>query len=134
MDNRGLIRILGPALLAVGLCIGTAVLADNELPTIKIEAAVINKKVIATTDIGVPTEEVTITRRISYSDLDLTKYSGTTALKQRVKEAAQLACKQLDELYPLEESESPRCVKEAIASADHQVEEAIAAAHDNAAD
>jgi UrcA family protein len=131
MNIRPLIRTLGSALLVTGLCFGTAALA-NELATIKIEASVINKKVIETSDIGIPTEEVTVSRRVGYSDLNLTTHLGTMALRERVKKAAELACKQIDELYPLERSEAPQCIKDAIAAADRQVDEAIAAAHQSA--
>lgn len=124
------IHKLGPALLVAGICIGTAALAAD-LPTINIEASVVNKKIIGMSSSGVPTEEVTVTRRVSYSDLDLKTYSGAQALKQRVKEAASLACKQIDELYPLEKSDAPNCIKQSVALADRQVEEVVAAAQGN---
>ena len=123
-----LIHTLGPALLVAGMCVGTAAAADT-LPTINIEASVVNKKVIEMSSSGIPTEEVTVTRRISYADLDLKTHAGTQALKARIEKAAELACKQLDELYPLEQEEAPTCVKLSIKDADRQVPEAIAAAH-----
>jgi UrcA family protein len=112
---------------------GTPVFADNQLPTIKISASVISKKVIAMSSSGVPTEEVAVTRRVSYSDLDLKTYAGALALKRRVQKAARLACKQLDELYPLEQPHAPSCIKETVAAANPQVEAAIGAAQRNAA-
>ncbi len=127
MHTGRIIHTLGPALLVAGVCIGTTAFADN-LPTINIEASVINKKIIGTSSSGVPTEEVTVTRRVSYSDLDLKTYSGAQTLKQRVKEAAKIACKQIDELYPQEQSDTPNCIKQSVAQADRQVEEALGAA------
>ena len=126
-----LIHTLGPALLVAGMCVGTAAAADT-LPTINIEASVVNKKVIDMSSSGIPTEEVTVTRRVSYADLDLKTHAGTQALKARIEKAAELACKQLDELYPLEQEEAPTCIKESAAKADRQVQEAIAAAHGEA--
>ena len=123
-----LIHTLGPALLVAGMCVGAAAAADT-LPTINIEASVVNKKVIEMSSSGIPTEEVTVTRRISYADLDLKTHAGTQALQARIEKAAELACKQLDELYPLEQEEAPTCVKSSIKDADRQVQEAIAAAH-----
>ncbi len=115
-------------LAAAGLCLVGAAVADNPLPTIRIEATMISKKVIGRSDIGVPLEEVTVTRRVSYADLDLATYSGATALKRRVESAARLACKQLDKLYPLEHAEAPGCIHKAVADADSQVKQAIDAA------
>ncbi len=131
MNTVRLIRKLGLGVLLAGLCAGTAVLADNTLPSIKIEASVINKKIISMSRTGLPTEEVTVTRRVGYSDLDLKTHLGTLALKRRVEQAARLACKQIDALYPLERREAPSCIRQAIAGANAQVEEAIAAAHRN---
>jgi UrcA family protein len=131
MNIERFIHTLGPALLVAGMCIGTAALADN-LPTINIQASVVSKKIIGMSSSGVPTEEVTVTRRVSYADLDLKTYSGAQALKQRVKEAAKLACKQIDKLYPLEQSDTPNCIKESVVEADRQVDEAIAAAQGHA--
>lgn len=133
MNTRGLLRKLGPALLVAGMCVSTAALADNTLPSIKIEASVVSKKIISMSSSGVPTEEVTVTRRISYADLDLNTHAGTLALKRRVEEAARLACKQLDELYPLEQPAAPSCVKDALTAANSQVDAAIAAAQRTAA-
>lgn len=133
MNTRRPTRKLGLALLAAGMSFGTLVLADNQLPTINISASVISKKVISTSSSGVPTEEVSVTRRVSYADLDLGTYAGTAALKQRVRKAAELSCKQLDELYPLEQANAPACIREAVAAADTQVESAITAAQRTAA-
>jgi len=131
MNTRRFIHTLRPALLVAGMCIGTAALADN-LPTINIQASVVSKKIISTSSSGVPTEEVTVTRRVSYADLDLKKYSDVQALKQRVKEAAKLACKQIDTLYPQEQSDTRSCIGQSVAEADRQVDEAIAAAQGHA--
>lgn len=133
MNTRPVIRQLGLALLLAGISFGTLTLADNKLPTITISASVTSKKIISTSSSGVPTEEVSVTRRVSYSDLDLSTYAGTAALKQRVKDAAQLSCKQLDELYPLEQPAARACVNEAVAAANEQIEAAITAAQRTAA-
>jgi UrcA family protein len=133
MNTRRFIHKLGLALLVAGTAFSTLVVADNKLPTIQISASVISKKIISTSSTGVPTEEVSVTRRVSYSDLDLGTYAGAVALKQRVQKAAQLACEQLDELYPLEQPQAPSCIKEAVAAANQQVEAAITAAQRSAA-
>lgn len=131
MHAQRLVCKLSPALVAAGLCLGSVALADSPLPTINIEASVVSKKAIAMSSSGVPTEEVTVTRRVSYSDLDLKTYAGAMALKRRVEDAAQVACKQIDELYPLEQSQAPSCVRQSVAAADEQVKAAVSAAQGN---
>lgn len=132
MNTRRLTRTLACALISIGLCAATAALADNELATIKVEASVISKKVIETSASGIPTEEVSVTRWVGYEDLDLKTHAGATELKRRVEESARLACKQLDELYPLEQSEAPTCERDATAAAQEQVDKALAAAESGA--
>ena len=128
MNTRRLLHRIGPAAVAASLCLAGAALAAEPLPTITIGAGVMAKAVVGTTTIGAPMEEVTITHRVSYSDLDLTTQTGAAELKARVKETANAACKQLDELYPLEEKNARECTSTAIAQASPQVENAIAAA------
>lgn len=75
-----------------------------------------------------PIEQLTLMRHVSYSDLDLATYSGATELKKRVRDIAQKACKQLDDLHPLEGKSTPECVSKAVADASLEVDAAIAAA------
>lgn len=133
MNGRhGFVRKLGVALIVAGISFGGAVLADNVLPTISISASVVSKKALSTSSSGVPTEEVTVTRRVSYADLDLKKHSDVQTLKRRIEEAAKLACEQIDTLYPLERPESPSCIRQSVAKADREVAAAITAAQGNA--
>ncbi len=122
----------GAVLLAAGLCMAMAALADNATDTIVIEAGVMTKTVVGHTAIGAPIEEVTLTHRVSYADLDLATHSGAMELKQRVKDTARLACEQLDKLYPLEEKEAPSCIRQAVERASSQVDDAITTAEEQA--
>ena len=45
------------------------------------------------------TGTITITRNVSYHDLDLTKDGDVTTLKQRIDDAARTLCRQLDKHY-----------------------------------
>ena len=47
-----------------------------------------------------PTEEISVSHTVSYADLDLRNPSGVSELKDRVKQAAQTACQELDRLSP----------------------------------
>ena len=127
MKTRRTLRGLGSALLLGGLCLTAAAFADN-LPTITIGAGVMTKTAVGHSSLGAPLEQVSITHRVSYSDLDLTTVVGATELKQRVKEAAKMACKQLDDLYPLQAKNVNECTRAAVAQASSQVDSAIAGA------
>lgn len=119
---------VAPVILAAGLCMTASALAD-ELPTITIGAGVMTKSVVGrSASTGAPIEQVTVSHRVSYADLDLATQTGAAALEQRVKETAVAACKQLDRLYPLEAKNERECTSAAIAQASPQVENAIAAA------
>lgn len=76
---------------------------------------------------GAPIERITLTRHVSYADLDLAKTADADELKTRVGDMAKKACKQLDSLYPLLPSD-PACVRSATDGAMEQVTQAIAAA------
>ena len=115
------------AALLLGLCLSTSALAGNKLPSITVQAAA-SKTIVGRSTIGAPIEQATRTRRVSYTDLDLTTYAGAKTLKRRVREAASEACRKLDDLYPLEERQAPMCVEDAVAGASRQVHGAIAKA------
>ncbi len=125
MSKLYFMRKSSSAALLLGLCLSTSALADNRLPSITVEA-VVSKAVVGRSPIGAPVEQATLTRRVSYADLDLTAYAGATTLKRRVREAAGEACRKLDNVYPLEDRQARTCVENAVANASRQVNRAIA--------
>jgi UrcA family protein len=127
MNVNRILRKAVPIALAAGLCLTIPALAD-ELPTITIGAGTITKTEVGRSSSGIPTEEVTITHHVSYADLDLTTQAGAAELDRRVRETARAACKQLDELYPLEAKNVRECTQTSIAQASTQVDNAIAGA------
>ena len=121
------------ALVATGLCFGASVLAADELPVVTIEADALPTKIpIGHSSLGVPLEQITLLRRVSYADLDLSTRAGEAELRKRVKSNARAACRQLDQLYPMEIKNAPQCIKKAIAEASRQVDAAVAAAEKQA--
>lgn len=128
INARALRRAAGAMLLVAGGILATSAWAETPMQTVVVEAAVMTKTVIGHSDLGAPMEQVTLTHRVSYADLDLATHSGALALEQRVKETARIACEQLDKLYPLEEKQAPECIREAIEKSSGQVQAAIAAA------
>jgi UrcA family protein len=129
MSTRRILHRIRPIALAAGLCLTVSALAADELPPITIGAGVMTKTQIGRSSSGLPTEQVTVTHRVSYKDLDLTKEAGAAELKKRVKATAHAACKQLDELYPLEAKNVQDCTRITFAKATPQVENAIALAN-----
>jgi UrcA family protein len=58
---------------------------------------------------------VTMSRKVSFQDLDLGSAEGKAALEARVKQTASDVCKQLDRRYPGQSiAENKNCVQEAI--------------------
>lgn len=77
---------------------------------------------------GAPVELVSLTRRVSYSDLDLAKPADVLELDRRIEAVAREACEQLAGVFPLSDARTPDCVAEAVAGAKTQAERAVAAA------
>lgn len=69
---------------------------------------------------------VTITIRVLYGDLNLTKPSDSGRLINRIRSAARDACRHLDRLYPLVVDRS--CIDNAVAGALPRANAVIAAA------
>lgn len=127
-STRGILRRIGPALFASGLCLATSAFADGLLPTITVEAPAITKSVVGQTAAGTPTEQVTVTHRVSYADLNLATHTGAAELKARVRQAAREACRQINDLYPMQRVNRAECIAQAVADSERQVHEAIDAA------
>src|SRR5512146_2693504 len=126
--TRGILHRVSPALLASGLCLATSVFADTPMPTITVQAPAVTKSVVGRTAYGTPIEQVTVTHRVSYADLNLDTDTGKAELKARVKEAARAACGQIKELYPMEHGDTRQCIAQAVADSSPQVDKAIATA------
>lgn len=84
---------------------------------------------VGQTWLGAKIELIEIKRRVSYADLDLSKRADVTELKARVDTVSKESCEQLSTMYPLDSmTEKRRCIKQAISSAEEQVQAAIVAA------
>jgi len=89
------------------------------------------RKVEGTDATGGTTEMLMLERRISYADLDLSKYRDVTELKKRIEVNAKQACDELNKLYPLprwDHADRRACIKRAIESANNDLEAALSAA------
>jgi UrcA family protein len=94
---------------------------------------VVQQKVVGrSSTTGAPIVIMSVSRRVSFADLDLGKASDATALRKRITDAAKAACDQLDQVQPSRTLPSVRanraCVKTAIADAMPLADAVIAAA------
>jgi UrcA family protein len=117
----------GPVVFA-GLALLGGIAAADQPAEITISASGLTKTVVGRTANGAPIEEVTLTRRVSYGDLDLAKTAGAAELQRRVDQTAKDACKELDNRYPFEDRQLTDCTKSAVDKAMAQVRAAVAAA------
>ena len=111
---------------ALGVAMASALALAQQATEVTVEAAR-EAPLPKQTYGGIRVEEVTLKRRVSYSDLDLTTQAGTAALEKRVQETARAACKELDRLYPLTAPGGDSCYKKALDDAMAQVHAAVAA-------
>ena len=106
--------------------------AEEEIEEIVVEAPVVRREVGRSSATGAKVEVIELKRRVNYADLDLSKHADVTELKTRIKTTARESCEKLNEMFPLEEPTGERgiqsCTNKAVAGAEDEVEEAIAAA------
>jgi UrcA family protein len=58
---------------------------------------------------------------VSYADLDLAVHTDVTQLETRINDTAKEACDDLAKMYPLSDTKTPDCVRQAIAGAKPQI-------------
>jgi UrcA family protein len=112
------------ALLAIGG--GLAAPSHGQpMETLTVEAA--REVKVGQTTTGIPVSEITVRSRVSYADLDLTTDAGVKALKDRIREAATGACKEMNVRVPAEGSSIESCTQAAVKSAMVEAEKVITA-------
>ncbi len=124
------------ALAAVGI-ISTSGLAFAQTQTSSPTEITITgertSKIVGRTSTGVPIEEMTLTRKVSYSDLDLASSAGASELEKRVHETAKELCAKLDKLNPLAQPSGKECIRKATDPALAEAHAAITAAQQRVA-
>jgi len=117
---------LGIGLLAAALTGGSVYAQEPEGVTVT--GSRVAKETIGSSTIGAPIEQISLSYRVSYSDLDLTTSGGKAELDKRVRVAADAACKEVGRLYPDAKPGDAACVKAAVDAAMVQVRDVEAAA------
>ena len=85
------------------------------------EGVIASPKVVERTRYGVVGQEILMSVRVSYADLDMKTPDGVAELDRRVNVAANYVCKQLDRPYPEGDPDSFYCAKNAVSGAKPQV-------------
>jgi UrcA family protein len=75
---------------------------------------------------GLVSQEVNMSVKVPYDDLDMRTPAGVAELDKRVTEAARYVCGELQAMYPAGTPERFYCVKDAIGGAQPQVVKASA--------
>jgi UrcA family protein len=83
-------------------------------------------RTLGKTSSGIPIEQVSMSARVAYRDLDLKKPQGAAELDKRVRSAAASMCKKLEADYPVGTPDAVTCAKEAVKNAEPQVQAAKA--------
>ena len=92
----------------------------------------IRREQIDRTSGGGRVEQITLTRRVSYADLDLKAHADVVELERRVEAMAEESCGMIADAVPFVDPEPSheQCVERAIAGAMTQVQAAVDAAAD----
>lgn len=124
-DGRRLSHILSIAVCAGALLAGAIpAAAQSNTQEIVVEAPRVVHQKVGRNSNGAYEELVSLSHRVTYSDLDLRKTADIATLRTRVRDAAQLGCSQLEKMYPLEQHD-PACVKKAMDRAAKQLRAAL---------
>jgi len=122
-------------LVAAGvLVVAGAMLLDSAAVAQDLQEVTVQAKRAFTTQVtkhlesGVPILDISVSYGVRASDLDLTTQSGAAALKQRVKDAATAACKEISRQYPDATPGEAECAATAAGKAMTQVKRLVAAA------
>jgi UrcA family protein len=105
---------------------------SDQMSQVKIEASRDLKRKIIDRDPATwaPIEEIDLSRRVSFADLDLSTPNGKKELQRRIEQTAKEACQEIEMLYPAGTwlTDERDCTWQAIKDAEKQAQAAIAAA------
>lgn len=105
--------------------------AQGGLPEVTVEGHhEVQRQRVGRTSSGIPIEEVSISHHVGFQGVgDPVSPEGRAVLDKRIQSAAEEACQQLKELYPLDPwgaREQQRCINDAVRDAQQQVQTMIA--------
>lgn len=121
-------RLATGILIGAGLAIASTAALSQPIEEVTVTAPrIVQQKVVTarSSSTGAPVEETTISRIVSFSDLDLSKAADADELRARVRTTAKDLCAELDQLYPFEPKD-PACARKSAERAMVQADNAIA--------
>jgi UrcA family protein len=103
-------------------------LAAEPTEAVVVKGSRIVTETVERTPAGIPIQEVTLTYKVSYGDLDPRTSAGKAQLQDRIKEAALAACREIRASHPHVQGTDDECAAAAYDEAMEQVRAIIAAA------
>lgn len=129
MATRRRLSPVSPLVMAAAWLFAAGAQAQTQPHTVR-EIVITSPKVvherIGRSSNGAHEELISLSHRITYDDLDLSKTADLATLRNRVKDAAELGCQQLEKIYPLSQHD-PDCIKNAVGRAMPQIRAATGA-------
>ena len=123
------LTLASTAALAQGDAAASGASHPSEQPDVTVRASrMVRHKVVGRDYAGIPIEQLSLTREISYHDLNLNSTKGAAELLRRVNDTAREACQELTSLYPLNlwTTSNQDCVHRAVRNAMMQLPESVA--------
>jgi len=117
--------------VAAGLFVCAAIASGaraQQIEGVDVQASRIVQEKVGTAMNLAPIYSISLSYRVSYSDLDLSTKAGAAALEKRVQTAGSAACKEVRRVYPEAEPGDSACAKQAVDEAMVRVREVVAAA------
>jgi UrcA family protein len=122
-----LVAVSAAAALIAGVAVAQGV-PEVKVQATRVISSAISAKTVGRTSSGVPIKDITLSYGVSAEGLDLATNTGAVAFEQRVKDAAEQACKEIGRQYPDATPSDAECAKTAADKAMGPVHELIAAA------
>jgi UrcA family protein len=77
---------------------------------------------------GIPIKQITVQSRVGYGDLNLTTLTDAHKLRQRIRDAARVSCREIPVDVPVQGSSDRECIADAVDGAMTQANAVIASA------
>lgn len=109
---------------------GDEATSDGQIEEIVISAPWMARREVVErrTSTGARIEEITLTRSVDYSDLELERTEDARELERRIEDVARQSCEVLADEFPLADTDTQSCVESARRDAMAQARQAIDAA------
>ncbi|HYB65155.1 MAG TPA: UrcA family protein [Steroidobacteraceae bacterium] len=122
-----LVAASAAAALIAGVALGQGI-PEVKVQATRVISSAITAKTVGKTASGVPIKDVTLSYGVSSEGLDLSTKTGAAAFEQRVKDAAEQACKDIGRQYPDATPSDAECARAAADQAMVRVHELVASA------